>query len=290
MLNFESGEWFDAGVGVLAVLASTLIVWLLLARVAGGARRRFQALLEMARESVDAASESAAAQRRLTVLRLVVNAARYALAAGAIVLLLNQLHVKLDSLLLPAGFLGAALGMGAQNLVRDLVAGLFIVFEGQFAVGDVVSINGVLGTVEEVGLRVTRVRDDAAQLHFFPNGAITVISKYPRRYVSLLLLVPLEDGAQHKAAQTVLEKMLREFEDDYDILAGTSDAINAAAFATANDETNFLRVLRCQLPVRPARLALVREKLPARVKASLEKANIKIATGADVEIINAPVA
>jgi small conductance mechanosensitive channel len=285
MPKFDSSEWFDAGVGVLAVLVSTLIVWLLLTRVAHRARRHFQALLEMARDSVDAESDSDAAQRRLTVLRLVVNATRYALAVGAILLLLSQLHVKLDSLLLPAGFLGAALGMGAQNLVRDLVAGLFIVFEGQFAVGDVVSINGVLGTVEEVGLRVTRLRDDAAQIHFFPNGAITVISKYPRRYLSLLLLVPLEDGSQRAAAQVAVEKTLSDFEEDYDVLA---DGADSPEFGPSPDNLEGSRVLRCQLPVRPARLAVVREKLPGRVKVALEKQGLKTAAGADVEIINAP--
>jgi small conductance mechanosensitive channel len=66
----------------------------------------------------------------LTALRLVVNAGRYALVISAILMTLRTLHVPLDSLLLPAGFLGAALGLGAQNLVRDVVAGLFIVFEG----------------------------------------------------------------------------------------------------------------------------------------------------------------
>src|SRR3712207_757105 len=178
LLSYE--HLTSVGPGVLAVIVSTLIVWLFLLRAARQAPGRFDALLSLAQDSPDPQHEMDAVQRRMTALRLVVNAARYALFVGAVLTMLRILHVPLDSLLLPAGFLGAALGLGAQNLVRDVVAGLFIVFEGQFAVGDVVSINGTLGTVDEIGLRVTRLRDEAGQLHFFPNGAITAVAKYPR--------------------------------------------------------------------------------------------------------------
>ncbi len=177
--------------GVLAIALATLLLWWLLQRAAGKARRHFDALLELAQDSLEAQSDVALARRRLTALRLLVNAAKYALTLSALLMALRWLGVPLDSLLLPAGFLGAALGLGAQNMVRDIVAGLFIVFEGQFAVGDVVSINGTVGTVDEIGLRVTRLRAETGHLHYFPNGAITAVEKYPRGYILLRLCVPL---------------------------------------------------------------------------------------------------
>ena len=177
--------------GVLAIALATILLWWLLQRAAGKARRHFNALLELAQNSLEAQTDVALARRRLTALRLVVNAAKYALTISALLMSLRWLGVPLDSLLLPAGFLGAALGLGAQNMVRDIVAGLFIVFEGQFAVGDVVSINETVGTVDEIGLRVTRLRAETGHLHYFPNGAINAVEKYPRGHVLLRLCVPV---------------------------------------------------------------------------------------------------
>jgi hypothetical protein len=137
---------------------------------------------------------------------------------------LRTLHVPLDSLLLPAGFLGAALGLGAQNLVRDVVAGLFIVFEGHFAVGDVVRINGTLGTVDQIGLRVTSLVDESGHHFFFPNGAITTIETLPRRH-ALLLRVPLEslpEGKSREDAVAVVIACIQRFDEDYEALSGVA--------------------------------------------------------------------
>jgi hypothetical protein len=182
----------DVAWGLAAIALGTLVAWWLLARVAKRLRRHFDALLAMAQDSLDAPHDVAAVRARMTALRLLMNAAKYALVVSAILMVLRRLGVQLDALLLPAGFVGAALGLGAQNLVRDVVAGLFLVLEGQFAVGDVVGINGTIGTIDEIGLRVTRLRDEASHIHFFPNGAINAVEKYPREPFFLLLRVPLD--------------------------------------------------------------------------------------------------
>ncbi len=183
---------FGALFGVLAIIVGTLVLWALIKRAAGRARRRFEQ--HYAQNEPDANAASVAAQR-LTALQLVVNSARYLLFGAAILIIFTRLDlIKSDSLLFPAGFLGAALGLGAQNLVRDVVAGVFIVFENQFAVDDWVKINGVTGRVEEVGLRVTRLRDESAQTHFFPNGAISTVARFPRVAQTLILWVPLAPG------------------------------------------------------------------------------------------------
>ncbi|MDF2439776.1 MAG: moderate conductance mechanosensitive channel [Abditibacteriota bacterium] len=196
-------------VSVSAIVAGALVFWWVLARAAGRTRRHYETLMSLAEQSREAESELATAQRRLTALRLVVNATKYFLAISTFILVLQQLGIRFDSLLLPAGFLGAALGLGAQNLVRDVVSGLFLLFEGQFGVGDIVAINGTLGTVEEVGLRVTRLRDDSGQVFFFPNGAITSVSKYPHRTLPLLLWVPLSPGADVPAVDLIVRDVIK---------------------------------------------------------------------------------
>jgi len=290
--------WLRTAVSVLVTLAGALIVWLLVVRSARRARRHFQELLDLAHDSLDASSEIAAAQR-LTALRLVVNAAKYVLVVAAILLVLRQLDVKgVDSLLLPAGFAGAALALGAQNLVKDVVAGLFIVFEGQFAVGDVVKINGTLGTIEEVGLRVTRLLDEAGQIHFFPNGSIATVAKYPNRYAAFLLLVPLADTGQHGVATAVVLKCARAFDARYGAWAEPAEVVSPDATglnqpgeggAPKDEGAAVAPGLKLRLLVHPERVSFMREKFPARVASALQAADIQIETGADVEIINAPV-
>ena len=266
---------FGALFGVLAIIVGTLVLWALIKRAAGRARRRFEQ--HYAQNKLDANAASVAAQR-LTALQLVVNSARYLLFGAAILIIFTRLDlIKSDSLLFPAGFLGAALGLGAQNLVRDVVAGVFIVFENQFAVDDWVKINGVTGRVEEVGLRVTRLRDESAQTHFFPNGAISTVARFPRVAQTLILWVPLApDKRDEKSLQTIYEA-LTNFSLVHDAWNGPSGRIE--------DEGCYLRFA---LPVTPAQGALVREKLPPRVTAALESLGNKNETGAVVEITAAP--
>jgi small-conductance mechanosensitive channel len=87
-------------------------------------------------------------------------------------MILSELNVDTRSILAGVGIIGLAAGIGAQNLVRDVVTGFFILFEDQFAVGDYVNIAGVTGTVEDMGLRVTKVREATGDLHIISNGEI----------------------------------------------------------------------------------------------------------------------
>jgi small conductance mechanosensitive channel len=90
----------------------------------------------------------------------------------AATMLLSELGVAVGALIAGAGILGAALGFGAQNIVRDLLSGLFIVFEDQYGIGDKVDLGEASGVVESVGLRITQVRDTKGTLWYVRNGEI----------------------------------------------------------------------------------------------------------------------
>jgi small conductance mechanosensitive channel len=280
-LSHES--WGDIALSVLAIAVSTLLIYLFVTRQANRARKRFNALLSLASNSDDPEHELAVARRRLTTLRLVVNGAKYVLVVGALLMTLRRVGVPLDSLLLPAGFIGAALGLGAQNLVRDVVAGLFIVFEGQLAVGDVVTIEGKTGKVEEVGLRVTRLRDANGHDYYFPNGSIAVVNKHPRHASEVLVRIPLAEAEQKEAAQSVVVAALVEFDADYRVL-DSRDEIPAVQIASASSPYTLLFRLRLQ----PQSLTTLQTRLPSRLNAALESSGIKKGAGAEIEIFDAP--
>jgi small-conductance mechanosensitive channel len=112
-------------------------------------------------------------QQRATALGSVLsNAASLTIVGIAAVMILGDLGFNLAPLLASAGVLGVALGFGAQNLVKDFLAGIFMLVEDQYGVGDVVTIDGTTGTVEQVSLRITRLRDVNGVVWHIRNGTI----------------------------------------------------------------------------------------------------------------------
>lgn len=113
-----------------------------------------------------------------TLASLVTSIVRWAVGFVAIVLVLRELGVDVLPIIVSAGVLGLAIGFGAQSLIRDVITGFFLLFEGLLHVGDVVQIGVTSGTVESIGLRVTTVRTDDGALRVVPNGLITEYANY----------------------------------------------------------------------------------------------------------------
>lgn len=123
-------------------------------------------------------AEQRLAQRTKTIASVLDNFATWAITITAIVMVLSELGVNVGALIAVSTVIGAAIGFGAQTLVKDLISGLFIVFEDQYGVGDKVQLDGVTGLVERVGLRVTEVRDENAVLWFLRNGEILKVGNF----------------------------------------------------------------------------------------------------------------
>lgn len=118
----------------------------------------------------------------------------------ALILVLERLGLPLSSVVAPASVIGVALGFGAQRVVQDLLAGFFIVMERQYGFGDVIRISspgattGVSGTVEEVTLRVTRLRTVSGELLIIPNGQILQVTNLSRDWARAVIDVPVSAG------------------------------------------------------------------------------------------------
>lgn len=124
-------------------------------------------------------------------LNTLVRVARYAASVIVFIiasgLVLSVLGVSVAPLLATAGVAGIAIGFGAQSLVKDLFAGFFVLLENQIRVGDVVSIAGQDGVVEEVTLRYVRLRDYEGNVHFVPNGEITTVTSRSREFAHAVI-------------------------------------------------------------------------------------------------------
>ena len=111
-------------------------------------------------------------RRTDTIGRVIKTAGVAVIMATALGMTLEEMGIQVAPLLASVGVAGLALGLGAQTLVKDIIAGLFILTENQYAIGDVIKVNGLAGSVEEMTLRVTYLRDLEGVLHSVPNGEI----------------------------------------------------------------------------------------------------------------------
>lgn len=161
---------------IIAIMVGAVVVRLIIVSTSNRVIARVVA--ESARETTGkakGANGSAGlrlAQRTQTLGSVLRSFANWAIGAVAVVLILSELGFDTAAIIASLGILGAGLALGAQDIVRDLFNGVFMVFEDQLGVGDTVDLGDAKGVVEEVTIRVTKVRDSKGVLWFVRNGQI----------------------------------------------------------------------------------------------------------------------
>jgi small-conductance mechanosensitive channel len=188
---------------LVIILVATLIRWALHRAIkrltTSTSRAEMPALLKPLRERVAKQQEAAENQfiperRRQraeaigSVLRSFVTAVVFTMAG---LLIMGELGFNLGPLLASAGIVGVALGFGAQSLVKDLIAGLFMLLEDQYGVGDSVDLGDAVGVVETVGLRVTTVRDMRGVLWYIRNGEIVRVGNKSQGWAMVVIDIPI---------------------------------------------------------------------------------------------------
>lgn len=158
--------------------------------------------------------EAHAQQRARTLGQIFRNIITVMVAGAVIIHSLTVLGWDVGPLLAGAGILGVALGFGAQTLVRDLIAGIFILVEDQFAVGDLIEVNGRAARVEELTVRSTTLRDFNGHLHFVPNGEMKIVVNRSRGWSRLAVDVPVAPDQDVERALDVCEKVAVDMNND----------------------------------------------------------------------------
>jgi small conductance mechanosensitive channel len=192
-------------------------------------------------------------------------------AAGSV---LSELGIAVGALIASAGIVGAAIGFGAQSLVRDLISGMFIIFEDQFGVGDSVDLGQANGVIETVGLRVTQVRDVTGTLWYVRNGEITRVGNHTQGWSRVILDIALPyDTKLEKAKAAILDAANDLLKDNSfsKRMLGSPEIWGIEALSGRQ------MVLRLVQQVGPQDADDVARELRLRVKESLDKAKISMA-------------
>lgn len=201
------GDWLAvSGLRILIIVVGCLLAvrlgWLIIGRVERAAGKRL------------ARSDGEALRRATTI-----GQALRSLVAGLALFLgaswtLREFGVDVGPLLASAGVVGVAIGFGAQTLVRDVIAGVFILYENHFDVGDVIAGAGVSGAVETVNLRTTIVRDLDGRVHVIPNGEFKVITNVTRDWHGVVVDAGVAYGEDLTKVRTVIEAELLALRQD----------------------------------------------------------------------------
>jgi small conductance mechanosensitive channel len=201
-------------------------------------------------------------KRSLTIHSLFINIIRYILYFTAFGYILSELGIDYRAYIASLSVIGLAVGFGAQGLVQDVVTGFFIIFEGHFDVGDLVDIGGQVGIVEEIGLRVTRLRNHLGEELIFPNRNISTVGNFVDGGVRATVDVAVvDDDAQMIRATDLLRTLGRELAVQFH---GTilSDPQLSEPMALATGE----RFVRLYLTIWPAQQWVIENQLVPRIR------------------------
>jgi len=205
-----------------------------------------------------------------TLAPLVLSLLRYAIYFAAIVMVLREVGINPTPLLAGAGVLGIIIGLGAQTLVTDIVSGFLIFFEHLYFVGDFIECAEVEGYVEEMGIRITKIRDRAGKLHAIPNGEIRKVASHSKEFVNAVVDVSIAYEVEIAKAIRVLEEAGKKlFDENSNVLAPTK-VIGVLEFGGSE------MVLRTSTRVKPAMDFEVSNELRQRIKESFDRENIEI--------------
>lgn len=198
-------EWFvDHGFRIILILAIGIVLWIAMKRVIPHLIER---TLAIPREGE---SPEGMRRRAKTVSGVFLGLSKVLIILFVVFMVLSELNVSVGPILAGFGVAGLAVGFGAQYLIRDLIAGIFILVENQYRVGDVVQVAGVSGVVEEINLRKTVLRDLDGIVHHVPNGEIRVASNYSRHFARVNLDISVSYNTDLDYAIDVINRVCKE--------------------------------------------------------------------------------
>jgi moderate conductance mechanosensitive channel len=159
-------------------------------------------------------TEEELAKRSDTLVSVVVTTLQIAIIFISFLMILSEIGTNITAILTGAGVLGIAIGFGAQSLVKDVIAGLFIIMENQYRKGDVVRIADISGLVEDINLRRTILRDMDGINHVVPNGETRVTSNFTKLWSRVNLNISVSYGTDLDRAMEVINKVGKELAED----------------------------------------------------------------------------
>ncbi|HOA83406.1 mechanosensitive ion channel family protein [Thermodesulfovibrio thiophilus] len=252
--------------GILHIIVILILTWLAL-RLA----KRFSAgLIRL----IIRKKEDEEFQKRTTTLGNIV---RYALISIIVAIsgitVLREVGIDIGPILATAGIGGLAIGFGAQSLVKDVISGFFILMEDQIRVGDVVEIGGKSGSVEKISLKTTVLRDMSGNVHYVPNGQISVVTNMTKEYSRYVFEIGVAYKEDVDEVMEIIKKIDEEMRHDPEFKDDILEPIEVLGVDQFADSAVIIKARTTTLPIKQWRVA---REFNRRIKKRFDELKIEI--------------
>jgi len=197
----------EHGINITIIIVVAAVFWTIV-------QRFIPALIGRGLVKTKGESREGLQRRRATLKSIIIAISKVIIIIGAIMLILDELGVPIGPMLAGFGVVGIAVGFGAQYLIRDLIAGIFIIMENQYRVGDVARVVDTSGLVEEITFRKTVLRDLDGIVHHIPNGEIRVASNFSRHFARVNMDISVSYETDLEYAISVINRVCREMAEE----------------------------------------------------------------------------
>jgi len=257
------------GIRIAVILVAALAASRILRRLILG----FGASIARSIDAVPDPTDNERKKRVATLTSLGARTVSIVIWVLAVVMALKEGGFDIGPLLAGAGVIGLAVGFGAQNLVRDVISGIFILIENQIRVGDVAIINGIGGAVEAVNLRTTVLRDLEGAVHIFPNGTITTLTNKTQQFSHYVFDIGVAYKEDTDRVVEVLQDIgdrMREEEEWRELMLDRLEVMGVDKFADS------AVIIKMRIKTEPGKQWNVGRELNRRIKKKFDAEGIEI--------------
>ena len=261
-------DWFMAyGIRILVIILVAVALYFALRHSMPPLVRR------LVSQRMKGETEEEIKQRADTLSSALVSIGTVIIAIIAIFTILPEFGVNIAAALTGLGIVGLAVSLGAQSLIRDIITGIFILLENQYGVGDVASVAGITGLVEEIGLRRTVLRDLDGIVHSIPNGEIKTASNFTKGYSRINLNIPVAYGEDLDHVIEVINRVCQEMAEDPKWKADFITTPKVLRVDNLGDSGIDIKILGDTKPIRQWDIM---GELRLRIKTTFDKEGIEI--------------
>ena len=250
-----------------------LVLAILLLQISKFIISKLERLIQARMESRPGASKIEIEKQIRTIGEIIYKTVLITVWIVAVMMILKEMGFDIKPILAGAGIVGLAVGFGAQNLVRDVISGLFMIIENQVRVGDVAILNGTGGLVEAVNLRTTVLRGLDGAVHIFPNGTINTLSNLTHNFSFYIFDV----GVAYKENVDHVIEILKKISDE--IMADPTYApeiLEPLEILGLDKFGNSAIIIKARIKTKPIKQWLVGREMNRRIKQRFDEENIEI--------------
>ncbi len=265
----EKGLDWITGNGPSIVL--TVVLFAIAFQLVGLILRRMQKVITKRVQNNVTSAESE--KRARTLMDILRGSLKVALWILFIIFLLKEIGLDVAPLLAGAGILGLAVGFGAQELVRDVISGFFMLFEDQIRTGDVAIINGVGGAVEKIELRTVTLRDLQGVVHIFQNGKINTLSNMTKEWSATVLDIGVSYSSNIPEVIKIMEEVGEDLRSDEEYKSKILEPMEIFGLNTFGDSA---LVIKGRIKTLPGEQWKIMREYNKRLKAQFDIKGIEI--------------